>query len=448
MITTIGHFLLGTFSFIVLIAVLVMVHEFGHWIAARLQGFGIQAFSIGMGPILWQREGKEGGAFQIRWLPIGGFVKLVGEMGPDSDMPEEVPDRKIFFKRKRWERFLVMVMGAAFNVLFAFLLFAGIAWYGMEETLLTSQPPRVSGVRPGYPAQAAGIQAEDVILSIGGRKVSNWMDAREEILTLTRKSYVIIIDRGGEEMAFRVTPTTSTIMKQEVGDIGIFSSLSAIIGVVDPESPAGGAGMKPGDEIVSINGHSVQYWDQLQTTVATGGPGPHLFGLRRDGEVLDLEIAPAWIEEEQRWVVGVMPKYSQWTRYPFPSCFAKSASLLREQSQLMYRTIRKLVTRKMGMNSLSGPVGIAYIAGQAALTSTPIYDFLFLMAVFSLQLGLLNLLPIPILDGGHIFILGIEGLPRRDLPDRVKERLLQIGLVLLLLLFASVLLFDILKFIP
>jgi regulator of sigma E protease len=147
-------------------------------------------------------------------------------------------------------------------------------------------------------------------------------------------------------------------------------------------------------------------------------------------------------------MIGIEAQMTRWTQYPFPACVKRGGDMVMEQSLLLYRTLKKLVTAKMGMSSLSGPLGIAYIAGLAAKASTPVYDLLFLTASFSLQLGILNLLPIPVLDGGHIFILGIEGTFRRDLPEKVKERLLQAGLGALLLLFGTIMVLDVLKFVP
>lgn len=443
---TLGTILISTAALIAVLGALVLTHELGHYLAAKLLGFGVEAFSIGMGPLLWQvRRGQE--AFQIRWLPLGGFVKLVGE-GGETQVPEGRTAREVFPLRKRWERFLVLVMGATFNILLAFLLFSGIARYGMEETVLKAEAPRVGWVIPGSPAQLAGIRSGDVVLNIDGHRVTNWSRAQEEILTLTQKPYSVRVARGGDELTFRLTPRVEKIFGQEVGDAGLFPALPALVGGVAKDSAASEAGFLPGDEIVGLDGQAVAYWDQMQQSVAQGGPGPREFAVRRGGEVLTLSVVPRWNAQARRWMVGIEAQTTRWTQYPFPSCLKRGGTMVLEQSLLLYRTLKKLVTAKMGMSSLSGPLGIAYIAGQAAKASTPIYDLLFLTASFSLQLGILNLLPIPVLDGGHIFILGIEGLVRRDLPERVKERLLQVGLGALLLLFAVILVLDVLKFVP
>jgi regulator of sigma E protease len=285
-------------------------------------------------------------------------------------------------------------------------------------------------------------------VSVDGRQVANWGQAQEEIFTLTRKPYTLKVARGGQELAFRITPRVEKILGQEIGSAGVFPALPAVVGGIAEDSPAKAAGLEVGDEIVALDGQPVAYWDQLQQTIAHGGQGAKDFAVRRGDKVLHLPVSPRWNEQAKRWMVGIEVQRTRWVQVPFPQCFAKGAQMVVEQSLLVYRTLKKLVTARMGMSSLSGPLGIAYIAGAAAKAPTPIYDLLFLTASFSLQLGLLNLLPIPVLDGGHIFILGLEGTLRRDLPDRVKERLLQAGLAALLLLFAAILVLDILKFVP
>ena len=440
------NILISAASLIAMLGVLVLVHELGHYLLAKLQGFGVEAFSIGMGPLMWEKRGRKE-AFQIRWLPIGGFVKLVGESGEVESDSRRDPS-EIFYMRKRWERFLVLVMGATFNIIFAYLIFAGIARYGMEESILKDERPRIGWLVPGYPAQAAGVLPGDIIVSVAGRKVGNWAEAQEEIFTQTKKPYVLVVSRGGETKTFRVAPRIETVMHQEIGDIGLIRAIPSIVGGVQKGSPAEKAGLQPGDQVLALDGVPVSYWDQMQKDISSGGPGPRRVSILRAGQASELSVNPLWNEKEKRWLVGVGPKDTRWVQYKFPQCFAKAWGLVKDQSLLVYRTISKLVTRQIGMSSLSGPLGIAYVAGQAAQTTSPIYDMLFLTAIISLQLGIVNLLPIPVLDGGHIFILGIEGIIRRDLPANVKERLLQIGLGLLFLLFGAVIVLDILKFLP
>jgi regulator of sigma E protease len=432
-------------AFFFVLGALVLVHEFGHYLAGRLQGFGIDAFSIGFGPRLWERKGSYN-LWQLRWLLFGGYVKFRGETDLDAvqGAQEGQGPGALFFEKSRWQRFIVMIMGVVFNVLLAYALFAGLLMVGVEESLLKDQPPRVGWVAPDSPAAKVGLSSGDVLLSLDGRPVKNWDQAREEIFSLTQAPYRVEVRRGEETKAFTVTPTTATLLHQPVGDIGVYPALAPVIGSVADPSPALAGGLRPGDHIDALDGVPMAYWDQFQQAMREGGDKPHTFSLEREGRKLEVTVKPEWNEQAKKFLVGVTPQESTWVRYPFPSCLAKAARLTLDQSTLAVRTIKRLVEHKVALSSLSGPVSIAYITGKVAQTG--LYNILWLMAIISLQLGFFNVLPIPGLDGGQILILAVEGAARRDLPVRVKERILQVGFGLLLLLFAVILVMDVAKF--
>lgn len=437
--------LVSILAFLFVLGSLVLIHEFGHYLAGRLQGFGIDAFSIGFGPKAWEKKGAYN-LWQVRWLLLGGFVKFRGETELDS---VQGPDTtagpgELFFKKPRWQRLIVMVMGVVFNVLLAYVLFAGLVMVGLEESLLRGQPPRIGWVAPDSPAAKAGLREGDVLLSLDGNRVSDWEGAREVIFSLSQKPYPIQVLRGTKDETFTVTPVTATILRQPVGDIGVFPALLPIIGGVADPSPAQAAGLKPDDRIVAMDGVPMAYWDQFQRAVKEGGNKPERFTILRDGRTFDVTITPEWNEQDKRYLVGVAPKESQWVRYPFPACLGKAARITLDQSTLAVRTIQRLIERKVALSSLSGPVSIAYITGKVARTG--IYNILWLMAIISLQLGFFNILPIPGLDGGQILILLVEAAARRDMPMGVKDRILQVGFGLLILLFAVILVMDVAKF--
>jgi regulator of sigma E protease len=437
--------LLSFAAFFFVLGVLVLVHELGHYLAGRLQGFGIDAFSIGFGPKVWEHKGSYN-LWQLRWLLFGGYVKFRGETDLEAvqGAPEGQGPGELFFQKPRWQRFIVMIMGVVFNVLLAYALFAGLLMVGVEESLLKDQPPRVGWVAPDSPAVKAGIQSGDVILSLDGRDVKNWDQAREEIFSLTQAPYTVEVQRGGERKSFQVAPVTATLLRQPVGDIGLYPALAPVIGGVADPSPALAAGLKPDDRIAALDGVAMAYWDQFQQAMREGGEKAHVFSVERGGEKLEITVKPEWNEQAKKFLVGITPKESTWVRYPFPSCLPKAAQITLDQSTLAVRTIKRLVERKIAFSSLSGPVSIAYITGKVAQTG--VYNVLWLMAIISLQLGFFNILPIPGLDGGQILILAVEGVARRDLPVSVKERILQIGFGLLILLFAVILVMDVAKF--
>jgi regulator of sigma E protease len=432
-------------AFFFVLGVLVLVHEFGHYLAGRLQGFGIDAFSIGFGPKLWEGRGKYN-LWQVRWLLFGGFVKFRGEVEMEAlqGAPEGQGPGELFFDKPRWRRFIVMVMGVVFNILLAYFLFAGLLMVGLEESLLKDQAPRIGWVAPDSPAAKAGILSGDVLLTLDGRSVANWDRAREEIFSLTQKPYAVQVERGMEKRTFEVEPRTAELLHQPVGDIGVYPALPPIIGGVADPSPALAAGLKPDDRIEALDGASMEYWDQFQHAMLAGGDKPRQFRVLREGRALDITVVPKWDEQAKRFIAGVTPKESAWVRYPFPACLAKAGQITLDQSTLAVRTIKRLVERKIALSSLSGPVSIAYITGKVAQTG--FYNILWLMAIISLQLGFFNILPIPGLDGGQILILAAEGLARRDFPAAIKDRILQVGFGLLILLFAVILVMDVAKF--
>jgi regulator of sigma E protease len=214
--------------------------------------------------------------------------------------------------------------------------------------------------------------------------------------------------------------------------------------VADP-SPAFKAGLKPGDRILSLDGRTFSYWDEFQQAMASAASGqPRHFVVERGGEKLEFDISPQWSDQAKRYLVGVTPQETTWVRYPFPLNFGKAFSIMADQSTLAYRTIKRIIENKTSLSSLSGPVSIAYITGEVARTG--LYNLLWLLAIISLQLGLFNLLPIPGLDGGQLLILVVESAVRKDLPLIVKERILQVGFGLLIVLLAVILVLDVAKF--
>lgn len=429
--------------FLFVLGVLVVVHEFGHYLAGRIQGFGIDAFSVGFGPKLFELKGRYN-LWQFRWLLFGGYVKFRGEAGEEERPAESPLPGELFYRKPRWQRFLVMIMGVVFNALLAYLLISGLVMVGVEESLLRDQPPRVGWVAPDSPAAKAGIHPGDVLVSLDGRHVANWDQAREEIFSLTQRPYAVTYRRGDAVASVKVSPETAEMLHQPVGEIGVFPALPPVIGGVADPSPALAAGLRPGDKILSMNGQRFQYWDEFQRAMKGSTGAASTFTIERDGKAIDLTVTPQWNEKEKRFLVGITPQESTWVRYPFPSNFGKALRVTVDQSTLAYRTIKRLIEHKVAFSALSGPVSIAYITGEVARTG--VYNLLWLMAIISLQLGFFNVLPIPGLDGGQILILAVESCARRDLPMIVKERILQVGFGLLIVLFAAILVMDVAKF--
>ncbi|MEJ2421781.1 MAG: RIP metalloprotease RseP [Acidobacteriota bacterium] len=435
-------------AFVLVLGILILVHEMGHYLAGRALGFGIEAFSIGFGPKIFEIKGKHN-LWQFRWILAGGYVKFKGELG-EEDEEAGTPADQLFYNKARWRRFLVMVMGVTFNVILAFFMFSGLAFHGIAEPVSYNQPPVVGIVAPGSPAAKAGIQVGDRILSLDGRQVKTWNEAQNNIAMLMNRPYAVKLLRDGKTMAVTVHPQTIKFLHQPMGSIGVAPVYPlVVVNRVQKGSPAAAAGLKPGDRFVMVNGEAIKDERQVALAVEKAGAKPVNFTMERDKKKFSVTIKPRWDEKAKRYFVGVemIPAMDETlVRYPIPSCFGKALHIMEDQTVLVYRAIKGMFQKRVPVNALAGPVSIAYVAGKIAQTG--LFHLLFFMALLSFWLALANVLPIPGLDGGQIFILAIEGLIRRDLPMPVKERILQIGFLIIILLFGAIFIMDVAKFIP
>ncbi len=438
----VGHlewFLVGlknyALPFVIVLGVVVLFHEFGHYIIAKLFGITVEVFSIGFGPRIagFKRGGTD---YRVSWVPLGGYVKLKGEQAEDGSRPPEPDD---LLSRPRWQRFLVFVMGAVFNLITAFAVLAGLFMTGMEVDAFESRPPVVGEVEPGSPAEQAGIRAGDLIRSFGGQPVATWKELQPLVLLSPRQTREVVLERRGERITTRMTLESS---RNEMGIPGFYPETGVVVGMVQPGTPGEAAGLRRGDQIKAIDGVPMLTLTRLLQTIQ-GSPGKSLtFTLERNGARLDTVIVP--LDESGRGRVGFQPTAIKEIRsYPFLEALRQSLVENAKSIGLVFITFRKLLTHELSLRAFSGPVDLYRFSGEAAQLG--LIPYLQLIAFVSLQLGIINLLPIPPLDGGHVFTILIEGVIRRDLPARLKERVMQAGLALLLLFMATVIYFDISK---
>lgn len=458
--------LLAVVSFIFVIGVMVLVHEWGHFIAAKRLGILVEAFSIGFGPklIAWKRGDTE---YRICAIPFGGYVKMLAEN------PDEGPtgDPREFLSRSRLERFFVLVMGPLLNLVLAIVLWAGVMMLGEEKEKWLTEPVRVDFVEPGGPAEKAGMQTGDIVTEINNAEMAHWEDLLYFVASHPREDLDIKVERDGEEIVFEgVRPSEDT--QSGIGRIGISPGYPPIIHEMTEDGPAELAGLKEGDRIVSFYGEEITTFNNVVSTVQArsqsiltlealyySGPfmTPTSF-LFESSSILDLDIE---VERENETITTtIQPEYDfelgfyriGITRPPMPTITVHRNPLeaiwgALERSVVttgrLFDLIGKMVTGRMSTKAVSGPVEIAAISGKTA--EQGIIPLLNLMAFISLNLGIFNLLPLPILDGGNIFILAIEGIFRRDLSLKTKEWIMKIGIVFILLLFALILYQDIYK---
>jgi regulator of sigma E protease len=427
--------LITLLAFVFVLGVLIFVHELGHFLAARRIGIRVLTFSLGFGPKLFSfRRGDT--EYCVSVIPLGGYVKMAGET-PDEPLTGREDE---FLSKSKWQRFQVLIMGPVMNILLAFVLTWVVLLRGAEIPAYLDRPPVVGAVVAQSPADRAGIKAGDRLVSVAGRPVTTWEDAGVAIGTKARREVAIELVRDGRTETVRVTPDAEG--KFEVGNIGVLpDSRPAIRSLVSGE-PAQKAGLKPGDVVISVNGERMLNGAQLSETIAKHANQPIALSVERHGSPLSFTLTPAL--RGSKGMIGI--QIGEETRIIQPGPVqALDLSLKKnyEYGGLIFRTLGGLLTRETSPKQLMGPVAIAQLSGEyAALGWIPLFS---LMAMISLNLGILNLLPIPVLDGGHIFIMAIEAIARRDFSAKVKENMLLAGFVVLMLLMVTVIYNDLMR---
>ncbi|MBI2827684.1 MAG: RIP metalloprotease RseP [Acidobacteria bacterium] len=419
-------------AFLFVLGVLVFVHELGHFIAARRHGVRVLTFSLGFGPKLLKfRRGDT--EYCVSAIPLGGYVKMAGES------PDEVrtgrPDE--FLSKTKWERFQILIMGPAMNIILAIVVMAVVLAQGAEVPVYQDQPPVVGAVVPGSPAEQAGIQRGDLILDVAGDQVDTWEDLFIAVGTRPGRDVPVTLRRAGRTQSVTVRPVGET--RFEIGNIGVLPDINPIVASVIAGEPAERAGIRAGDVVLAVNGERMVTRTQLIEAISRNGGREIELTVRRDGRQQRIRTTP-----EQRGDRGMLGVYvTEPTRSFTPGPLeAIQLSVQRniEFSGLIFRTLGGLLVGETSPRQLMGPVAIAQLSGESAQAG---WIALFtLMASISLNLGLLNLLPIPVLDGGHILIMALEGVARRDFSMAVKEKMLLAGFVLLMMLMVTVIYND------
>jgi regulator of sigma E protease len=422
----------------IVLGILVLLHEWGHFIVAKWSGVRVEVFSIGFGTRLWGV--KRGDTdYRISALPLGGYVRMAG----DNPVEDRTGAPYEFLSRPRWQRCLIAIAGPTMNILLTFVIFLGIFWLvGIPTPQYFRQPADVVAIPTNVPA--SGVQPGDRIVRVNGVQTPTW----GSVLTQAESakpgdSLALVVARNGSEKSLTVTvPQQATS-----DDLFGYPELRPILDDVILGTPADKAGMRTGDLIVSIDGAPVVTWQQLVNRVR-GSDGRELhFVVQRNGKEIVLAMTPVQGMDpngKMIWQVGVSAVSNDYyERQSFVASAKNGAASTAAGIRQIGNVLAGLASGKVSARDLQGFIGIVRASGQAAKRG-PV-DLLVLTAVISLNLGLLNLLPIPILDGGHVLMLAIEGVMRRDLSIAVKERFVQVGLVFLLVIIAFVTYSDIMR---
>jgi regulator of sigma E protease len=431
-------------SFLILIGVLVFIHEFGHFIVAKWLGVKVEKFSLGFGPkIVGFKRRNDGTEYLISLLPLGGYVKLKGE-NPGEELKNDPSE---FTSRKVGDRFKIVVAGPVMNLILAFLLFPLVFMIGVQVPQYLKDAPIIGWIEEASPAAKADFEVGDLIKSIDGATIKNWEELQNTILTHPEKDLRVSFLRAGAMRESVLTPITTKDFG--VGYVGWECSFDPIIGGLTPQYPAEKAGLKPGDRILSVAKTPVFHWNQVPQLIKNNKEKEIEFEIQRNDKTLVFLIKPEIqeIDGEKRPFIGIMPIIKTVNeKYGFFESLKKGAQRTCEMAWATLKMLKDLITFNLSVKALGGPIMIAKLSGQAAKAG--LSDFLSFMAFLSLSLGIINLFPIPVLDGGLILFLLFELIKGKPIGVKKMEIAQQVGLAILILLMVTVTYNDVMRVIP
>jgi len=419
---------------------MIFVHELGHCLMAKILKIRVDVFSLGFGPRLFGFKSGETD-YRVSLVPLGGYVRMAGEHYDD----ELEGTGNEFLTRPKSHRLAVAVAGPAMNLVLAVVLMAFVFMSGVQVPLYLGNPPEIGYVFKDSPAEEIGLEVGDLILAIDGKSVKTWEDAQLAIATLPARTIKVSFQRAGRKYERIVSLQESE--SSGAGFLGIMPPVTSVIMAVQP-GPAADAGLKAGDFILKVSSPEREVKDtaEILDLIKSNEARPLQFTVKRGEETLAREVVPVMTDGTPKIGVSISQTPAMETKTekygPFTSLW-KSLNKNYELTALTFSIIGKLITGETSLKMMSGPIEIARFSGAAAAQgATTLVTF---MALISLQLGIFNLLPIPVLDGGTIAMLAVEAAIRRDLSMQVKERIMQVGFLLLILLMSYVIFNDITK---
>jgi regulator of sigma E protease len=429
-------------SFVVVLGILILVHEFGHFLVARLAGVGVERFSIGFGPVLWRIRGKET-EYCLSAVPLGGYVKMMG----DDDNPLEgggsgtVNPAKSFNAKPILVRFLIVFAGPAMNCVLAVVIFALVF-------MILGRPvsPAVVGrVLEGAPAAQAGLRTGDRIVAVDGHPVQYWDEVMKAVQDLRGETIQLTVQSDGRERKVGVTPAKTGVRdlfgdERDVWDIGARPFTAPVIGEVLAGLPADKAGLKSGDRVAGVEGEPVRTWDDLAEAIHNRPGRATRLDVQRGSETVTVSVTPNATKDRgpdgkdvEVGRIGIGPLAATvFVRSNPAVALWEGAVRTVEVTELTAVGLYKIVVGQLDRKNIGGPIQIAVTAGEQARQGLP--SLAFFTAVISVNLFLLNLLPIPMLDGGHLLFFVCEAVLGRPLSVRKREVAQQVGFVLLMLL--------------
>jgi len=435
-------FLIAVVSMAVVLGIMILVHELGHFAAAKYFGVRVEVFSIGFGKRLagFRRGDTD---YRISALPLGGYVKMAGEnpLESRSGAPDE------FMSHPRWQRFVIAFAGPAMNIILAVALLTGVFMVRYEHPIYLDQPAVIGWVLENSPAAKSGVEQGDRIVRIDGIQNPTWEDVILKVVTSPRQPVDVAIQRGNQIFEKQIQPDVEGT--EQYGNVGWLPDQPITVTELEPNMPAAKAGIQVGDDLVAVNDVPMRSLFSVIHYLQQNKDKPVAVTIVRNGQQMKYTIAPALIDEngQRNYRLGFHSEPVHIDKLPFPQALRRSIQENKRYSVLIVDLVEKMVQRKVSMKQIEGPIGIARASGDAARQPgwTPLLS---LMAMISLNLGVFNLLPIPILDGGIILLLIIESVILRNISVRIKERIYQTAFVFLVLFAVMVIYNDLMKALP
>ena len=434
-----SDFLISVIAVVVVLGFMILIHEFGHYAVAKWLGVRVEQFAIGFGKrLIGFRKGETD--YRINAIPLGGYVKMAGE----NPMDDRTDDPREFLNHPRWHRFLIAIAGPTMNILLAIVLLTVVYMVHYEYAAVDDEPTVVGWVFKDSAAAKAGVQVGDRITRVEDIQNPNWKQVQTKAALSPGQPLDVVVERDGHPLEKTVVPEAEGLDK--IGDAGWAPrENSVVITDLQPDMPADKAGLKEGDVILALDGKPLPAVGAMMESLQITKDKPIALSVLRDGQEKTFTVQP--VLAEKRYRIGIGSMQTKVTTLPFAQALDLSLHENRENALLILELVKKMAERKISVRSIEGPIRIGQAAGEAARSKgwTPLLQ---LTAAISLNLGIFNLLPIPILDGGVILFLLIEGLMRRDISMTIKERVYQAAFVFLVLFAVMVIYNDLMKTIP
>lgn len=432
---------------ILMLGILVFVHELGHFLVAKWCRVKVLKFSLGFGPKLFSRTLGET-EYKICLIPLGGYVQMLGEGDDEENQPLTPQDKlRSFAEKPVLQRLAIVAAGPAMNLILPFLILPVAYFIGMDQPAFLDNPACVGYVVSESDASRAGIQAGDCILSVNGDPTVSWTDAEKKLLLHVGQKTSLVVGRGSEVVDV-LLPTDASVAEGLQG-LGVLPNQAAVVGFLEDNMPARIAGLQLNDRIVAIDGTAVSSWYDIHSILQAGAGRPMALKVERGGSLLTFQMTPEFKEygdsQNNRYLLGIGPSMEMvFKRYSAGDAITQGIDRSVELVDLTLLFLRKLFAGHISAKNIGGPIMVVQMAGAVA-EEVDLAKILSMLAFLSIQLGILNLLPVPILDGGHLLFGAVELVRRKPLSEQAREIAQQIGLVLIVLLMVWAFYNDIMR---